>query len=76
MEKIVEILEEIRPEVDWLSESDFIEDELLDSFDMITLINELNSVFGVDIGLEHLEPENFRSVTTISALIKELGAVI
>ena len=74
MEKIVEILLDIRPGVDWGSEKDFIDNGLLDSFDMITLIGELNNTFDISIGLEHLEPENFSSVETIAALIKDLGA--
>ena len=76
MKKIITILEEIRQGVDWANESNFIDDELLDSFDMITLIGELEDAYGINIGLEHLEPENFSSVETIAALIKDLGADI
>jgi len=74
MTKIIEILVGIRPGVDWVNESNFIERGLLDSFDMITLVNDLNDAFGVSIGLEHLEPENFDSVEAIEALIRSLGA--
>ena len=74
MTKIIEILRDIRPGVDWESENDLIESGLLDSFDMITLVSELNDTFGVSIGLEHLEPENFSSVNTIANLLRGLGA--
>ena len=74
MNKIVEILLYIRPGVDWEAEKDFIEGGFLDSFDMIALVSELNDSFGVSIGLEHLEPENFSSVEAISALLRDLGA--
>jgi len=76
MTKIIEILRDIRPGVDWEREDDLIESGLLDSFDMIALVSELNDTFGVSIGLEHLEPENFSSVGTIAALLKDLGADI
>ena len=72
--KVVEILKNIRPGVDWVCETDFIEGGLLDSFDMITLVNDLNDSFGVSIGLEHLEPENFCSLEAIAALLLDLGA--
>ena len=76
MTKIIEILEGVRPGVDWANEKDLIESGLLDSFDMITLVNDLNDSFGVTIGLEHLEPENFNSVAAIAALLRDLGAVL
>ena len=76
MEKILEILNDIRLGIDWENEDDFIENGLLDSFDMITLVGELNDVFNVSIGLEHLENENFNSVKAIAALLKALGADI
>jgi acyl carrier protein len=76
MEKIVDILSDIRAGVDWENENDIIERGLLDSFDMITLIGELNEAFEVSIGLEHLEPENFCSVEAIAALLTTLGAQV
>ncbi|MCL2047009.1 MAG: acyl carrier protein [Oscillospiraceae bacterium] len=74
MKRIIAILNEIKQDVDWESESNIIDDELLDSFDMISLVTELDEVFEVTIGLEHLEPENFSSVAAIAALLAELGA--
>jgi len=43
---------------------------------MISLVAELDSEFGVRIGLEHLEPENFNSLDAIVALLRDLGAAI
>ena len=76
MNRIIEILRDIRPGVDWGNEGDFIEGGLLDSFDMITLVNDLNDAFGVEIGLEHLEPENFGSIEAIAGLLRDLGAEV
>jgi len=73
LEKIVEILTEIRQGVDWHAESALIDDGLLDSFDVISLVGELEEAFGVKIGLEHLEPENFNSVAAIKSLLESLG---
>ena len=74
MTKIIKILDDIRPGVDWTNEKDLVESGLLDSFDMISLVNDLNDTFKVSIGLEHLEPENFCSVEAIAALLRSLGA--
>ena len=76
MNKIIEILTEIRPGVDWEAETAIIDDGLLDSFDIITLVGEFEAAFGVKIGLEHLEPEYFNSVGAMKKLIEELGAKI
>ena len=74
MNKIIEILQDIRPGVDWEAATAIIDDGLLDSFDVISLVGELEEAFGVRIGLEHLEPENFNSVGAIKALVEGLGA--
>ena len=71
---ILEILDEIRPGVDWEAETAIIDDGLLDSFDIISLVGELEGEFGVKIGLEHLEPENFNSLDAIVSLLEKLGA--
>ena len=73
MLKIIEILQSIRPGVDWEAATSIIDDGLLDSFDMITLISELDEAFGVRIGLEHLEPENFNSISAMASLLEQLG---
>ena len=73
MEKIIDILCDIRPGVDWANESDFVDRGLIDSFDMIALITDLNEAFGISIGLEHLEPENFNSIEAIATLIDTLA---
>ena len=73
VDKLIAILNEIRPGVDWASEKSIIDDGLLDSFDIISLVGEFEAAFGVKVGLEHLEPENFNSVDAMKALVEELG---
>ena len=74
MEKIIDILRGLHANIDWVSESALIDDGIIDSFDMIALVNELNITFGVEIGLEHMEPENFNTVEAMTRLLKDLGA--
>ena len=76
MDKIINILRNIRPGVDWESKTDLVGSGFLDSFDMITLVNDLSDSYNVSIGLEYLEPEHFNTVEAIAALMKDLGADI
>lgn len=72
-EKIIEILEEIRADVDFHNEKQkLIDDDILDSFDIISIISELNDVFDVEISVEELLPENFNSPEAMEELITKL----
>ena len=62
MEQIKKILTEIRPEFDFESSSDFIEDGYLDSFDLVTLVAEVDETFNISIDGLDIVPENFMSV--------------
>ncbi len=73
METIFGILEELRPEFDFKASKDFIEDGLLDSFDVISLVTELEDKFGVLIDALDIVPENFNSVQAISDIVKKNG---
>ncbi len=72
MEKLLEILKELRPDVDFAVEKALIDDGILDSFDIVTLVGDLNEAFDVDISAEDLEPENFNSAGAMLALIQRL----
>ncbi|MDR0915715.1 MAG: acyl carrier protein [Oscillospiraceae bacterium] len=69
MEKILQILRELRPDVDFESARDLVDGGILDSFDIVALVTELNDAFGVEIGVLDLTPENFASVETIAELV-------
>lgn len=72
-EKILNMLKEIRPEFDFTSSSDFVEDGYLDSFDVVTIVSMIEEEFGVLIkGLDVL-PENFSSVEAICKLVIQNG---
>ncbi|MCL2699447.1 MAG: acyl carrier protein [Defluviitaleaceae bacterium] len=76
MQKLIEILQELHSDVDWETESKLIDRGLIDSFDIIALVGELNDAFGVHIELEHLTPENFNTVDAIVSLLEALGAKV
>ena len=70
MDEILSLLIEVRPESDFASSNDFIADGLLDSFDMVMLIDELEEKFDVKIDGTEIIPENFVSVDAIIQLIE------
>ena len=71
-EKIIKILSGLRPEFDFNEKVDFIEEGMLDSFDIVSLVNELDNQFGVIIPGEEVLPENFSSVEAMVSLINKL----
>ena len=74
-EQIIKILTEHRPEFDFTQEGmDFIEEGMLDSFDLVTLVSELDTTFGISIDGVDILPENFSSVDAIAALLVKNGA--
>ena len=72
MEKILAILKEVRPDVDFINEKKLIDDSILDSFDIITIAAEFNEAFDVEINVEDLEPDNFNTVEAMKELIEKL----
>lgn len=72
MEELLEILENLHPEVDFSDCDTLIDDKILDSFDIITLVTEINTEFGVAIPAEELVPENFNSAEALYDLIERL----
>lgn len=74
-EQIIKILTELRPEFDFTQEGvNFIEEGMLDSFDMVNLVSELDSTYGISIDGVDILPENFSTVDAIVALLKKNGA--
>lgn len=72
MEELIKILQEIKPGVDFETEENLIEGEVLDSFDIVNLVSKIDSEFDVEITPADLVPENFKSAKTIYALIQKL----
>lgn len=76
MGRIIEILVDIRPEYDFLEDIDFIEAGMLDSFDIITLVSDLDENFDIRIDGSDILPENFCSIKAIENLIEKSGGVL
>ena len=73
-EKVLEILSNIRPEFDFTEDVNFIEEGMLDSFDVVTLVSDLDTTFGISIDGVDIVPENFSSIDSIINLLKKNGA--
>ena len=74
MEQLQQILEEIRPDIDFTKETKLIDDGVLDSFDIISIVGELNMTYDIEINVEDLLPENFNSMEAIYELVCKLAA--
>ena len=72
MDKLMQILWEINPEIDFEAEDALIDGGILDSFDIVTLVSEIDDLFGVRIPAEAVIPEHFNSAGAIFALIQGL----
>jgi acyl carrier protein len=70
-DKILKILQEIRPEFDFTTRENFIDQGMLDSFDIVSLVASLDDEFGISIDGLDIVPENFSSIESIeNTLIK------
>lgn len=72
MEQLMAILSDIRPDVDFENETALIDDGILDSFDVVSIISEIDDKFGVQIRISELDPENFNSAEAIWKLVLSL----
>ncbi|MBP3701289.1 MAG: acyl carrier protein [Lachnospiraceae bacterium] len=72
MDALLEILSDLHPEVDFESCDTLIDDEILDSFDIVSLIAEISNEFDVTISAKDIIPDNFNSAQALWALIERL----
>ena len=73
MDNIIKILKDIRPDSDFIDSQDFVSDGLLDSFDLISLVTELESNYGILIDALDILPENFCNVEAIARVVVKNG---
>lgn len=71
-EELLELLEGLRPDLDFLGETQLITGGILDSMDIVALVAEINDVFDVEIRPINLIPDNFNSIDAMLNLITEL----
>ena len=72
MEALIDILMDLHPEVDFETCTTLIDDKILDSFDIISIITEVNTEYDVAIPAEEIIPENFNSAKALFELIEKL----
>ena len=72
MNELMEVLENLRPDVDFENETALVTGGVLDSFDIVGQVAELNDTFDIEIGPSDLVPENFNSAEAIWALVEKL----
>ena len=68
-ETVLEILTEIRGDIDFENATRLIDDNILASLDIVAIVGEFNYEFDVEISVEDLVPENFNSVDAMVELI-------
>jgi len=74
--QVISILSEIRPEYDFSKDLNFIEEGMLDSLDIVTLVSGLDEIFSISIDGADIIPENFSSLELIANLLKKKGVKI
>ncbi|MDD6468525.1 MAG: acyl carrier protein [Bacilli bacterium] len=72
MDKLLDILMDINPDIDYENENNLIDGKVLDSFSIITLISEISDQFDIEISPKYLVPENFNSVEAMWNLIQKI----
>lgn len=70
--KVMEILQDVRADVDFENETKLIDNKVLESFDIISLVGELSDEFGIEIGPKEMTAQNFNSVDSITAMVERL----
>ena len=72
MNDLIAILNELKPDVDFEKEEALIDDEILSSFDVVTLVAKINEEFDIDFPVSEIVPENFNSANALYAVIEKL----
>jgi acyl carrier protein len=73
MDVLIEILQEIRPDSDFIASSDFIEEGLLDSMDIVVLVATLDEKYKISIDGTDIVAENFSNIESIKSLLHKKG---
>lgn len=72
MEKLLEILNDIQPNADYETCTTLIDDEVLDSFAILSIVGELEEAFDIEITPVDIVPENFNSAQALWAMVQRL----
>lgn len=72
MDQLISILSEIKPDVDFATETGLIDNALLDSFDIVQIVGRLNEEFDIEITPKDIVPENFNSAEALWNMVENL----
>ena len=72
MDELLELLEDIKPTVDFRTCTGLIDDGYLDSFDILSIVSELNDAFGIEISPVDIIPENFNSAQALWNMVERV----
>jgi len=72
MEELLDILSEIKDDVDFETEDKLIDDGILDSFDILQIISALNDEYDISIPASEIIPENFNSAESLWDMVQRL----
>jgi len=70
MEQLLKILKDTCPGIDFENETSIVDNELIDSLDIVTIVSEIMGTFNVELSVEDIIPENFNSAQAMMALIE------
>jgi len=70
MNELLEILQNLHPDVDFTSEKQLVDNGILDSFDIVTIVSDIADTFDVTVSADEIIPENFNSASALYALIE------
>lgn len=71
MDELLRIMSDIRPDIDFENETKLIDNELLDSLDIVAIVTDINDEFDIEINVNDLLPENFNSAEALYELIQK-----
>ena len=72
MEKLLDILGQIRSDIDYESEKTLVDDGILDSFDIVSIVSELSMEYDIDISIDDMTAENFNSAEAMFEMISRI----
>lgn len=71
-ERVLALVKEVLPQIDFEASNSLVDDGILDSLAIVTLVSELSLEFDVNIPYEEIEPNNFNSLDAICSLVERL----
>lgn len=72
MDDLIKILLTVKPNVDYQKEKALVDDGIIDSLDIVSIISELSDAYDIDIPSTEIKPENFNSAESINAMVERL----